>query len=180
MIGFLQREGMLHVRVKTKGDMIDRGLFWAAGREIVKEEAFALAVDDVPGETLEVELESALGFWGIDAVSVDYGADEPVSVRSLAPAAARTADGRDVAAALADVDGRRFDTTTGDVAELSFPAPPAAPAGIARSFVLETTGYYVPKVKAAKDADPARMQEVMATPLAASRLALAFRLARPH
>ena len=181
LVGFLEREGMLHVRVKTDRGWADRGLFWPAGREIVKEEAFAIPVDDVAGERLEVELESALGFWGVDAVSVDYGRDEPVTVRALAPASARTADGRDVAAELAALDRRRLDTKTGDVTELSFAAPPA-PAGpaLTRSFVLETTGHYVPTVKPAAGADPAAMQEVMVSPFAASRLALAFRLARPR
>lgn len=174
---FLIREGMLNVRVKTPSGWETRGMFWAAGSEIVKEEGFEIAVGDIPGESLEVELESALDFWSVDAASVSYGVNEATAVRDLAPSSARTNAGRDVTATLAKADGVRFDTVRGDVAELVFDAPPAPPTGSIRSFVLQTNGYYVPEIPPAADADPAAMDALMDNPFAASRLALAFRLA---
>jgi hypothetical protein len=174
---FLIREGMLNVRVKTPAGWSTRGVFWAAGSEIVKEEAFELAVGDLPGDTLEIELESALDFWSIDAASVAYGESEPVVVRELSPSSARTTAGRDVTSVLAKADGLRFDTVRGDVAELSFAAPAPPAPGSLRSFVLETKGYYVPEITPAADADPAAMDALMDSPFAASRLALAFRVA---
>lgn len=174
---FLIREGMLNVRVKTPAGWSSRGVFWAAGSEIVKEEAFELSVTDIPGDMLEIELESALDFWSIDAASVAYGENEPTVVHSLSPSSARTNDGRDVTGLLARADSVRFDTVRGDVAELSFAAPaPGAPDSV-RSFVLETNGYYVPEITPAADADPAAMDALMDSPFAASRLALAFRIA---
>lgn len=173
---FLIREGMLRIRVKTSAGWAARGIFWAAGSEIVKEEAFELGVADVPGDTLEVELESALDFWSVDAATVAYGDDEPTVVHDLAPAAARTNRGRDVTSLLSRSDAQRFDTVNGDVAELEF-AVPAPVTGATRSFVLETNGYYVPHIEPAADADPAAMDALLDTPFAASRLALAFRLA---
>jgi hypothetical protein len=177
LIAFLVREGMLNVRVKTPSGWATRGLFWAAGSEIVKEEAFELAVADIPGDRLEIELESALDFWSVDAASVAYGANERVVVRELSPSSARTNDGRDVRDTLTRVDSARFDTVRGDIAELAFDAPSAPPPGSRRSFVLETNGYYIPDFAPAADADPAAIDALMAQPFAASRLALAFRLA---
>lgn len=174
---FLIREGMLNVRVKTPAGWSTRGVFWAAGSEIVKEEAFELEVGDLPGDTLEIELESALDFWSVDAASIAYGPNEPTVVRDLSPSSARTTNGRDVTAVLARRDGVRFDTMRGDVAELSFAAPAPPRAGSVRSFVLETNGYYVPVIAPAADADPAAMDALMDSPFSASRLALAFRLA---
>lgn len=174
---FLVREGMLDVRVKTAAGWSSRGTFWAAGSEIVKEEAFEIALADVPGGTIEVELESATGFWSIDNVSISYGADEPIAIRDLAPKAARTNDGRDVAAVLGTKDGQMFDTVRGDVAELVFDVPPPPKRrDTKRSFIVETHGYYVPEIAPAADADPAAMDLVMSMPYAASRLALALRL----
>lgn len=174
---FLLREGMLNVRVKTLAGWSTRGVFWAAGSEIVKEEAFELEVGDLPGDTLEIELESALDFWSVDAASIAYGPNEPTVVRDLSPSSARTTNGRDVTAVLARRDGARFDTVRGDVAELSFAAPSPPAAGSVRSFVLETNGSYVPEIAPAADADPAAMDTLMDSPFSASRLALAFRLA---
>jgi hypothetical protein len=174
---FLLREGMLEVRVRTPEGWSKRAVFWAAGSEIVKEEAFELAVGDLPGDTLEIELESALDFWSVDAASVSYGQNEKVVVHDLPPSSAQTNKGRDVTSVLARADSVRFDTTRGDVAELDFDAPAAGAPGSVRSFVLETSGYYIPEVAPAADADPAAMDELMATPFAASRLALAFRVA---
>jgi hypothetical protein len=177
LTAFLLREGMLNIRVKTPSGWSTRGVFWAAGSEIVKEEAFEIPVADVPGDKLEIELESALDFWSVDAASIAYGANERIVVRDLSPSSARTNDGRDVSATFARVDSVRFDTVRGDVAELAFDAPASAPAGSLRSFVLETNGYYVPEIAPAADADPGAIDALMADPFAASRLALAFRLA---
>lgn len=174
---FLLREGMLNVRVKTPAGWSTRGVFWAAGSEIVKEEAFELEIGDLPGDTVEIEMESALDFWSIDAASIAYGPNEPTVVHDLSPSSARTTNGRDVTSVLARRDGVRFDTVRGDVAELSFAAPSPPAAGSVRSFVLETNGYYVPEIAPAADADPAAMDALMDRPFSASRLALAFRLA---
>jgi hypothetical protein len=174
---FLEREGMLHVQVHTRAGWVTRGLFWAAGPEVVKEEAFDLPIDDAAGPDLEVRLETAVDFWSVDAVAASFGPDEPVTVRELAASEAHTSAGRDVTALFANADGRRFDTVRGDVAELTFDAPPPAPA-TERSFVLVSRGYYIPDVQPAKDADPEALAALMAVPGAASRLSLELLLAR--
>ena len=89
---FLIREGMLNVRVKTPAGWSTRGVFWAAGSEIVKEEAFELSVADLPATRSRFELESALDFWSIDATSIAYEENEPTVVHSLSPSFARTND----------------------------------------------------------------------------------------
>ncbi len=134
-------------------------------------EAFELAVGDLHGDTLEIELD----FSSVDAASVAFGANEPTLVRELSPATARTLEGLDVTNVLAQRDLVRFDTVRGDVAELSFKAPAAPASGSMRSFILETSGFYVPEIAPAIDADPAAMDALI--PFSASRLALALRLA---
>jgi hypothetical protein len=173
---FFQREGMLNLRVKTPSGWKDRGLFLAAGPEIAKEEAFELAVDDVPGDTVEIELESALDFWSVDTAAIAFGPDERVVVHDVSLTSARTKEGRDITSILTRADGVRFDTEEGDVAELTFAAPTLTPSSI-RSFIVETKGFYVPHITPAPDADPSAMDDLMKTPFAASRLALALHLA---
>jgi hypothetical protein len=174
---FFKREGMLNLRVKTPAGWKDRGLFLAAGPEIAKEEAFEIVVEDVPGDTVEIELESALDFWSIDAAAIAFGPDEPVVVRDVPLTSARTKDGQDITSVLSRADGVRFDTEQGDVAELSFAAPPPGAPGTVRSFIVETKGFYVPHITPAQDADPTAMDSLVSTPFAASRLALALHLA---
>lgn len=173
---FMAREGMLQVRVRTSAGWKTRAVFWPAGPEIAKEEAFELAVDDVPGDTVEIELESALDFWSIDAASMAYGENEPILVRDLSPTSARTDQGKDITALLAQADGQRFTTVRGEGAELVFTAPAPAAAGSRRSFIVETKGYDLPNITPAPDADPAAMDALLHDPFAASRLALAFHL----
>lgn len=171
LIGFLVREGMLQVQVRTAAGWQTRAVFWSAGPELVKEEAFALPIADASGDRLEVRLETAVGFWSVDSVAIDYGADEPITVRELAPGAAVDKDGRDLRGVLAAIDNSRYDTVPGDVAELAFAAPPRAP-GLSRSFVLVTSGYYLPEVTPLADADPAAIDALMAVPGGASRRSL--------
>lgn len=171
-LGALGREGMLRIQVRTASGWSTRGTFWSPGPEVVKEQAFTLPIADAAGDALEVRLETAVGFWTLDAVAIDYGPDEPVAVRELTPSTARAPDGHDLAAVLADADGRRYDTATGDVAEITFAAPPPARAGVERSLVLVSAGYYVPQVAPAKDADPEALDALLAVPGGASLLAL--------
>lgn len=169
---FLVREGMLHVQVRTARGWETRGIFWAAGPELIKEEAFDLPIDDATGERLAIRLETALGFWSVDSAAVDYGPAEPLLVRDVKLRSAVTNDGRDVAQSLARADGDRYHAATGDALELTFDAPPAPAKGMTRSFVLETTGYYLPEIAPAKTADPGAMQALIDVPGAGSRLAL--------
>ena len=171
---FAQREGMLQVDVWTGSSWSRRGLFWAAGPDARKDQALTLAIGDLPGERLRVRLESAVAFWTIDSVVVDYGPDLPLRVQELRPSLAVGHDGRDLRATLAAVDGERYSTVQGQRAELAFDAPPAPPRGEDRSYVLESTGYYRVNIRPDPQGQPAAMERMMATPGAASRVSLAL------
>ncbi len=98
---------------------------------------------------------------------------EPIS-----PDAVRTSGRADLEVVLADGTSVRLDDASSSGDRLCgkvyhFHSPSFA----VRSFVLQTKGYYVPEITPAADADPAAMDSLMDSPFAASRLALAFRVA---
>jgi hypothetical protein len=161
---FLLREAMLRVDVWTGSGWSSRGVFWEAGPEVRKQQAMAFDVRDVTGSELRVRLHSPVGFWAIDEVAVDYGADVPLRAQVIKARSATTQDGRDVRATLEATDGLRYRMVKGDWAKLLFDAPPPLGAGWDRSFVLVTTGYYVVDVKPDPRGSPAVVDALLSTP----------------
>ena len=142
----MAREGFLQVSVLTDDGWKPQGLVWEAGPEVSKRQAMRLDLSGVEGETVTVRLASIPMFWNLDRVAMDYspadGTAEDLTVHEVNAASARlTADGRDVAALLAAVDGTHLVLETGEAAELEFLVPPA-PEGRARSYLLSSTGWY--------------------------------------
>lgn len=100
---------------------------------------FALPEGDGP---VKLRLRSGYLFWEIDYAALDFSADQPVSIVSLAADSAADQHGRDLRPALAAEDGNRYDQPeVGDAAALSFTIP-HAPAGQIQSVFLATKGYY--------------------------------------
>jgi hypothetical protein len=172
---FMAQEGMLSVEVQVGDSWTRRGLFWFAGPEILKDQAIEIPVADVPGDRVTIRLSAPVAFWSIDSLAVAFDDDEPVQARTLALRSALAEGGRErkeLTSVLASADGERYATRPGDRAELSFDAPlPPAP-GFERSYVLVTTGYYVPDVTPDPRADPKEVARIMATPGAAARMSL--------
>lgn len=173
--GFMEKEGSLVVNARTAGGAwASRGLFALAGPEILKDQALEIPVDDLPGDRLTLRLDAPVSFWSIDSVAVSFEGDEGLEVRDLSPVTAVADGGKDVLGALSAIDGSHYRAVTGNRAELSFDAPAAPKPGTSRSYVLVSTGYYVPDVPPAPAADPAEFLRVTANPDVASQQALAM------
>lgn len=137
----LAGEVFLGVEVRTQRGWTPRGRFWEAGPEILKRQVLDLDLSGAEGDTVRVRLESAPSLWLIDRVAMDFSPERPVAVQRLALTQARDGNGRDVREALAAGDGRALTLETGDAAELRFAAPDPA-AGLGRSYLLRSTGWY--------------------------------------
>lgn len=169
--------GLLTVSVRTPNGWSQRGVFEAAGNEIAKAQALRIPIDDITGERIELRLESAVGMWHVDRVSVDYSVDVPVETHQLALDRATLHDGRDVLSTLSQIDETRLSTEKGDWAELTFTAPAPPASGMRRSFVVQTTGYDTLHVEPAAEPDPDAANAMMLSPAATSRRVLELRLA---
>jgi hypothetical protein len=167
----LVREGALQVKVREDGVWIPRGIAWIAGREVSKDQAIEVPIGDVAGDRLELRLDAPVGFWTIDSVSISYDDDEPVTTRDLTMRVATSNDGKIVTDLLTAIDDRHYSTVEGDAAEIVFDAPPPA-ASLARSYVLVTTGYYVPNVVPDASARPEDLATWMTEPGALARRSL--------
>jgi hypothetical protein len=118
----------------------------------------------------------------IDYVAMSYDVEPPLVVQELAPAAALTPDGSSVLSLVGAADGRAWSFEQGEQAELRFPVPPLLP-GIARSYLVRTTGWYAIHVPDRGDADFAALERVIREPGAVAKLSIsalndALRLAR--
>jgi hypothetical protein len=142
----MAQEGFLQVSVLTSDGWQRQGLVWEAGPEVAKRQAIPLDLSGVEGETVTVRLESIPLFWNLDRVAIAFSPAgreaQALTVQEVTAASARLkADGRDVAALLAAVDGTYLVLETGEAAELDFHVPPV-PEGRARSYLLSSTGWY--------------------------------------
>lgn len=158
----MAREGFLQVSVWTERGWEPRGLVWEAGPEVSKRQAMRLDLTGVETGRLRVRLESIPLFWRLDRVAVDYssaaGGSAPSPQGLTATSARMEADGRDVSVPLSSIDGDRLALRTGDAARLEFDVPPV-PEGMARSYLVESSGWYRAHTRPSTEApDPAIVQ----------------------
>ena len=124
------------------------------------------------GDTVLVRLESAPALWLVDRVAMDFTADGPLTVHELPLTSARDRAGNDVAPLISAADGREYVMETGDAAEMSFRVPTLA-AGMDRTFLLRSSGWYRIHVPSAGAPDVAMLDAVMRQPLGISRTTVA-------
>ena len=171
---FIERDGALLVEVKTTTGWASRGKLSLAGPEVLKDQALELPIDDLSGDVLTVRLDAPVAFWSIDSVAVSFEDDAPLEIHDLSPMSAITKDGVDVREELRAIDGSAYSTVNGDWAELTFDAPASPKPGFLRSFVVVSTGHYVPDITPDPHADPALFLRMTSDPDAAARRALAM------
>lgn len=167
----LASEAFLTVWVETSNGWMRQGLIWEAGPEIVKRQVLHLDLAQVRGDTVRVRLESVPSFWLIDQVALDYSADRPVTVTQLELVHARDRQGVDVRARIAAVDDDYYVLETGDEAELHYSVPDV-PKGLARSYMMRSTGWYRVHTSLAGQADTATLRTAAEEPLGISRVAV--------
>jgi hypothetical protein len=179
------REAGLRVLIRKGGSWVAEGVVLDPGPEITKRQVLAVDLTGVDGPVAHVRLESAPSFWMIDYVAMSYDVEPPLAVQELAPAAALAPDGNSLLSLVGAADGRAWTFEQGEQAELRFPVPPLLP-GMARSYLVRTTGWYTIHVPDRGDDDFAALQQVIREPGAVAKLSIsalnaALRLARaPH
>lgn len=165
-------EGFLTVSVWTADRWAPQGLIWEAGPEVAKRQALALDLSEVDGDVLRIRLESNPSFWLIDRVAIDYSREPSFSVRELQAQTASDAAGRDVRSLLGAADGEHYVLEPGDYAELEFRVPPV-PDGLARSYVLRSSGWYRIHSPGIGEPDAHTLARIENEPLAIARLSVA-------
>lgn len=168
----LAGEGFLAASVRTQSGWAPAGLIWEVGPEMARRQVLELDLSSVVGDTVLVRLESAPALWLVDRVAMDFTADGPLTVHELPLVSARDRAGNDVAPLISAADGLDYVMEPGDAAEVSFRAP-ALGAGMERSFLLRSSGWYRIHVPSAGAPDVAMLDAVMHQPLGVSRTSVA-------
>ena len=133
----------MHIRVLTNKGWEARGSVLGGGPFVTRARLYSFDVSDVAGDVLTIALTPAVGFWTINHLAVDYGADPPLTVREIEADRAVDSHGTNLRPLLASTDSRYVVMpTTGDSADLVFKAPPPPARGLMRSVILKASGYY--------------------------------------
>jgi hypothetical protein len=104
----------------------------------------------------------------LDLAAIDFSPERAMRVDTLRPTRAVDLAGRDVLPLISAVDGRHWQIETGDAADLRFSAP-EIPAGAARSYLVESTGWYRIRAPAVEQPDLALLDRLVNEPGAVSR-----------
>lgn len=163
----------MHIRVLTKKGWEPRGSVLGGGPFVTRARLYTFDVSDVEGDIVKISLTPAVGFWSINHLAIDYGADTPLTVREIETAQAIDSHGADLRPLLASTDNRYVVMpTTGDSADLVFKAPPPPAPGLTRSVILKASGYYDIHFGVLGDPQPDVLAKVRAEPGFAVRYAL--------
>jgi len=177
MIGLLAwnlREELyrMNIRVFTTSGWVSKGSMAGGGPFVTRAKVYSLDVADVPGDVLRIELTPAVGFWTVNHLAIDYTDDVAFTAREIAAVRAVDASGSDIVPLLASTDRRYFAMpNTGDSADVVFKAP-RPEAGLERTIILKTNGYYDIHMGNLGDPQPDILARVRSEPGFAVRYAL--------
>ncbi|HTO72349.1 MAG TPA: hypothetical protein VMJ30_00955 [Gemmatimonadales bacterium] len=163
------REAGLRVSIQKGGAWVPQGVVVDPGPEITRRQVVAVDLTGVEGSEVRVRLESTPSFWMIDHVAMSYDVEPPLAVQELSPATALTAEGKDVLSLVATGDNRAWGFEPGEQAELHFPVP-ALSAGMERTYLVKTTGWYTIHVPDTGVEDYASLQRIIREPGAVAKL----------
>jgi hypothetical protein len=169
--GHLARESFLEVAVWTPEGWASQGLVWEAGPEIVKRQVVPLDLSGVEGESIRVRLIGPPSFWLIDHLAIDYGPEGAFTVQPIEPHVARDLEERDIRPRIVAIDSDFLVMEPGDAAELSFQVPDPA-AGMSRTYLLRSTGWYRIHVDGQGEPDATLLTRIESEPGAVSRIAM--------
>jgi len=141
-----------------------RGIVPGSGPFLAAERVVPLDLRKVEGDSLRIRIRPPRGFWALNYFGIDYSADRPVAVDTIAP---RSASDAAVLAAVTAADTLYHAMpNTGDRATLEFPAPPAR-RGMERTVVLHSRGWYRLHLAPAGPPDTAMVRRMLEEPGAA-------------
>jgi hypothetical protein len=172
LLDWTEREDVYRLRVwveEPDGWHVRGAIPWSALR-ISEERVVPLDISRATGDTLRIRVQPPAGFWALNSFAVDYSAEQPMSVASVAPKSAHRLSGEDISGQLHAADGVYYRAQTGDRAEVAFAAPPTRP-GMLRSVFLHSRGYYRPNLEAAGQPDAEALRQIFEVPDAFARLA---------
>lgn len=167
------REGLYGLAVEVwepEGWQI-RGVLPSGGPLIAEDRVIPLDVSRIPGRRVQVRFRPARSFWAFNSFGADFSPGWPAQVDTVPVRAAVDRAGRDVRSLLTVADGRDFPLpSTGDLATVTFRAPPERP-GLTRSVFLHARGWYHLLGLPDHAQDSARVARVFGEPEFAARLA---------
>ena len=139
-----------------------------AGLRVVPDEWGRLhTLSQPPPPRSAIDLTGPRGFWALGHFAMDYSADQPVSVDTIVPRRAAGNTPGDILAAVTSADTLYHAMpNTGDRAILEFTAP-AARAGMERTMVLHSRGWYRLHLTPSGPPDTAMVRRVLEVPGAA-------------
>lgn len=108
----------------------------------MRELAMEVDFSDSQQEYVEIKLSAGFFFWEIDQVFMEFSGETNLQVHTLLPDMVIDETGKNVTETLTRVDKRYLEQPLiGNVATLSYTAPPADPSK-KRSYILHARGYY--------------------------------------
>jgi hypothetical protein len=127
----------------------------------------------VEGDSVRLRIRPPRGFWAFNSFVLDYGDERPTKVDTLRPIAAKDARRGDVLPALSISDNRYYVMPyTGDYGHVTFKAP-APRAGLDRTLLLHTRGYYRLHLPIGGEPDTATLRRITHVTGAAAEFAAA-------
>ncbi len=155
----------LQVNVEEPDGWQVRGIIGGGGPFLASERVIPLDVSAVAGEVLTIRLRPPRGFWALNYLAIDYSPDQAVAVDTLLPTRASGNTTADILGALSSADTLYYAMPrTGDRASLEFVAPGAPPAGLTRSVVLHSRGYYSLHMEPSGTADTMLVRQMEQVP----------------
>lgn len=165
-------EGFLRVSVWDGNTWRAAGEVWEAGPEIVKRQVLPVSLAGIRGDTIRIRLESAPAFWRIDYVALGPAVSAGVTTRDLPTVAVVAPRDGDALRHLAARDGRYLDLEQGDTVRLTVRDTARLAAGMERSYLARTSGWY--RIHGRDDAAPdiATLTEMARGPHGPARVAV--------
>ena len=157
----------LLLQVEEPGGWKVRGIVPGSGPFLAEERVIPLDLSGVRGDSLRIRIRPPRGFWALGHFAIDYGADEPLAVDTIAPRSASGTSPDDILAAVTKADTLYHSMpNTGDRALLQFNAPPLR-QGRERTIVLHSRGWYRLHLAPAGPPDTAMVRRIAEVPGAA-------------
>lgn len=139
---WIEREGMLHVSVWKDGGWVRQGALLDVGPHVPKTQVARLDLAGVESDRVRIRLEGPRGLWTVDHVALGLESESTPVVHDLLPVEAVDGRGRDVLAELSATDDAYLTALPGLEVELAYRAPPPQAAGLERSVMARTRGFY--------------------------------------
>jgi hypothetical protein len=144
LLGWHRREEVfrLQVRIQEQGAWVVRGEILGGGPLATEDRVVPLDLSCVTGDTVNVMLTPPLGFWQLNAFSMDYTVNQPLQIHEIAASTALDHNGKDIRGILESTDHQYYTMPdVGQVAELSFEAP-LLEQNAKRTIYAKVSGYY--------------------------------------